>query len=168
MKNKFLNQKGQSLIEVLIALSISVIVAVAFTNVTITSVRNAQLAKNQNLSTKFAQQTIEYIRAIRDQDRIVNYPAIGNTWSALWLANLGSSGQCFSLDKANIRLTLSSCSTDTVITDKAGTNTVFMRQIKITDDGAILDKKTIYVEVYWNDSKGKHSAKISTYLTKWQ
>jgi Tfp pilus assembly protein PilV len=164
------NQKGQSLIEVVIALSIAIIVAVAFTNVTITSVRNAQFAKNQNLATKYAQQTIEYLRAIRDQDRVISASPVEN-WSDLWEVNLGTTGQCYNLDKSNIQLTEAvSCTTDAVIQDKSGTDTMFMRRIKISDDGTVAgkDRKTIDITVYWNDSKGQHSAVVSTYLTRWQ
>jgi Tfp pilus assembly protein PilV len=166
---KLKNQQGQSLIEVVIALSIAIVVAVAFTNVTITSVRNAQFAKNQNLATKYAQQTIEYIRAIRDQDRIVGYPNSGDTWSALWNTTIGTTGQCFNLQKATIQLArATSCASDDTIADKDGTNTIFLREIKISDDGTIREKKNIDVTVYWTDSKGTHNAVVSTYLTKWQ
>lgn len=68
--------KGQSLIEVLLALSIAAIILGAITTAVISSLRNAQFAKNQNLATQLASQGIEIIRGIRDREvSLVNYLA---------------------------------------------------------------------------------------------
>lgn len=63
----FKNQKGQSLIEVIVALAVAVIVILALVRVTVTSIRNANFAKNRASATKYAQETIEKVRGYRDQ-----------------------------------------------------------------------------------------------------
>jgi Tfp pilus assembly protein PilV len=168
---KKINQSGQSLLEVIIALGIAVAIIISFTNATINAVRSAQYAKNQNQATKLAQETIEIVRTIRDQDRDIGS---GDTWSELWTTNMsatqtnGYKGECYSLDKQNFSLakaaSTSSCDAnrDQVIDE------IFFRKINISDDGSILTKKTIKVEIYWLDNKGTHSAEVSTILTKWQ
>lgn len=58
--------KGQSLIEVLVALSIAVVVLAGMTIAVVSSLRNAQFTKNQNLATQYARQGMEIVRQIRD------------------------------------------------------------------------------------------------------
>lgn len=55
-------QKGQSLIEILLALSTLVLIISAITIVTISSLNNSQFIKNQNLANKYAQEGIEIIK----------------------------------------------------------------------------------------------------------
>jgi type II secretory pathway pseudopilin PulG len=55
-------KEGQSLVEILIALSILVIVLVALLSVTVSSLSNTSSAKLQNEATKITQTTIEQIR----------------------------------------------------------------------------------------------------------
>lgn len=168
---KYTNQSGQSLLEVIIALGIAVAIIISFTSATINAVRNAQFAKNQNQATKLAQETIEIIRTIRDQDKLVTATA---PWSSLWTTNMNSlqisgyRGTCYLLNKTNFTMSpilgADSCnnSNDEIVED------IFKRKINITDDGTILTKKTISVKISWFDNKGTHSADVTTILTKWQ
>lgn len=67
-------QKGETLIEALVALGlISIVVAAVATTIT-TSLSNIQYNENQTLATKYAQQGIESVRQIRNQ----NYSAFRN------------------------------------------------------------------------------------------
>lgn len=61
---KFQSQQGQSLIEVLVALSASIAVVTAITITIITSLSNAEYAKNQNLATQYAGEGLETVRQI--------------------------------------------------------------------------------------------------------
>lgn len=54
--------KGQTLIEVLIALSIAVAIISAITSVVISALNNSSFSKNQNMARSYAQQTMEKIR----------------------------------------------------------------------------------------------------------
>jgi Tfp pilus assembly protein PilV len=170
------SEKGQSLVEVVIALGIAVTIVIAFTSATISSIRNSQFAKDQNQATKHVQESLEIIRAIRDQDGTV----ASGTWSTLWTTNMsgnnstsGYKGKCYILDKTGVTysftMSLTASGGDCADSnDPAITGTQFFRKINISDDGTNIDKKTIRVRVYWTDSKGTHSSDITTYLTKWQ
>jgi len=57
-----INQKGQSLVEVLIALGVATIVVSAMAVAAITSVNNADFSKYQNVATQYAQEGIEVVR----------------------------------------------------------------------------------------------------------
>jgi Tfp pilus assembly protein PilV len=66
MKKKF--NEGQSLLEIVLVIGIASVVLVGLTKATTVSLRNAQFAKNKTLATKYAQETMEKIRAYRDQN----------------------------------------------------------------------------------------------------
>ena len=61
MSNKY-KQKGQSLIEALVALGAAVLVVSAITISVITALNNVQYTKNQNLAAQYAQQAMEIMR----------------------------------------------------------------------------------------------------------
>lgn len=58
------NQKGQVLIEALIALGVAVIIIAAITTIIISSLNNAVTAKNQDMASGYAKQGIETVRNI--------------------------------------------------------------------------------------------------------
>jgi Tfp pilus assembly protein PilV len=68
MRRYLINEKGQSLIEILVALAIVVIVILALVGVTTVSIRNATFAKNRALATKYAQEWMEETRKERDEN----------------------------------------------------------------------------------------------------
>ncbi len=61
-------EKGQTLLEVLVALTAAVVVVYAITTAVISALSNAQFSKNQVLAAQYAQQGIEIMRQIRDSD----------------------------------------------------------------------------------------------------
>lgn len=61
-------QKGQTLVEVLVALSTIVIVVSAITAVSISALNNAEFEKNQGLSVSYAQQGMEIVRSMKNND----------------------------------------------------------------------------------------------------
>lgn len=61
-------EKGQTLIEALVALAAAVAVVYAISTAVISALSNAQFSKNQVLATQYAQQGIEIVRQIRDSD----------------------------------------------------------------------------------------------------
>ncbi|GEM_PF-703140 len=60
--------RGTMLIEVLVALSLLGIIIPSITSVVITSLSNAQKSNNQNLATKYAQEGVEVVRQIRNNN----------------------------------------------------------------------------------------------------
>jgi type II secretory pathway pseudopilin PulG len=65
---KLSSQKGQTLIEMMIALSIVVLVLLALITLITVSLRNASFSKNHSLATQYAQEALEEVRALRDQE----------------------------------------------------------------------------------------------------
>lgn len=83
IKDFKLNQKGQSLIEVVVALSVAAVIITALLIVVITSLRNAQLSQTQSRATKYAQEGLERVRAIRDRDGAVSSFTLGTQANSL-------------------------------------------------------------------------------------
>lgn len=62
--------KGQTLLETIIALSIIIIILSGIAFTTVSTITNAEYGKNQALSTKFAQEGIEILRKIRNNNYV--------------------------------------------------------------------------------------------------
>lgn len=60
--------RGQTLIEVLIALSIAVVIVAAVAVSVLSALNNAQFTKNQNMATQYAQEGMEIVRNLRNSD----------------------------------------------------------------------------------------------------
>ncbi len=90
-----MNQKGQSLVEALIALGVATIVVSAMAVVAITAVNNADFSKYQNLATHYAQQGIEIVRQQSQTD-----------WNAFSSQVGGSPGKLYCLDQDKTELDL--------------------------------------------------------------
>jgi len=80
LKGKKILSWGQTLIEVLLGLSIASIILGALGSSIISSLRNAQFAKNQNLASHFASQGMEIIRQIRDRKDDFNLGNFAGTY----------------------------------------------------------------------------------------
>jgi prepilin-type N-terminal cleavage/methylation domain-containing protein len=128
MKNKKW-AKGQSLIEVLVALGIISIVTTALASVIITSMDNAQLSKNQNLALQYSQEGIEVVRQLRDQDYIA-FRSHNNT---------------FCLDKGSNTLE-SDCTNPNI-------DNFFLRKVTIVQSGCSANVASAVVAVSWADGK---------------
>lgn len=63
-----MSQKGQTLIEVLIAFATLAVVITSATLTVISALNNAEFVKNQHLATQYAQQGMEIVRSIRENN----------------------------------------------------------------------------------------------------
>lgn len=61
-------QKGQSLFEVIAALAVAVIIILALVKASTISIKNTSFSRNQSLATRYAQESIEEARKIRDEN----------------------------------------------------------------------------------------------------
>lgn len=61
-------QRGQTLIEILAALSVMAVLLTSITISVLSSLNNATYSKNQNLATQYAQQGMEAVRNLRSVD----------------------------------------------------------------------------------------------------
>ena len=175
------SQSGQTLIELIVVIAVSVIVVGALVFAIIASLRNAQFSKNQSQATKLAQEGIEKVRSIRDRDgdiyTTITYPQSSPTrniskFSELYTVNISHNicntvngdGPCYFYF------------TDTgVLNQGAVTNTEaienFNRQLLLSDVNTGTPPsyqviKTVTVVVNWTDFSGPHESRLTTILRK--
>ena len=134
---------GQVLIEALVALGAAVAIVGAITTIVVTSLNNAELAKNQNQATQYAQQGMEAVRELSETDwsdfigHNVIYYCLGQGSSNLLQASDESPNAC------------------------KWENDIFTRQITINhsspdcqgDPSAPVTGSQVIVTVSWSDSK---------------
>lgn len=89
--------EGQSIIEALVALSSILISLAAISVAIITSVNNTQFIKDQSIASKYAQQGMEYIKYIRNND-----PATFFSYNGIKCMNQDDSFLNTSCSSANI------------------------------------------------------------------
>lgn len=126
-------EKGQSLIEVLIALAASVAVVTAIAVTVITSLSNVEFTKNQNLASQYAREGMEILRRLAKDN-----------WSN-FQATYTSPSYC-----------LDSNETLTVMSGSCGQNVgIFVRRINITlSDNTYCGGNTHLASIVsWSDSK---------------
>ena len=125
--------KGETLIEVLIALSVAVVLVTAIAVVGISSLNNAQFVQSQDQSSDYAQEGMELIRNVRNRD-YVGFRTYSGTY-------------CFGEEQTILGASVPSCTTLN-IRDK------YVRSVIIQQDGgcgATFARAT--VRVAWSDGK---------------
>lgn len=149
-------EAGQTLIEVIVVVTVSVIVVGALVFATIASLRNASFSKNQAQATKLAQDGLEKVRTIRDRD---------TTFLGLWARRMSDcvGSICyfiFSPPNSN-NLVQSSGSNDF---ENLGNG--LERQVQIKDGVSFDIEKIVTVMVRWRDYSGYHQSLLTTSLRK--
>lgn len=168
----FSKEVGQTLIELIVVITVGILVVGALTFAVLFSLRNAKFSQNQNQATKLTQEGLEKVRSIRNRDEegkvIYTYdpgpPSLSTSkFSELW--NIYMSSECvteicyFTFNSSG-QLTGGS---DTSF-EPLGS---FSRQVQFKDESTTYNKeKTITVVVKWTDSTGDHQSKITTFLGK--
>lgn len=137
-------EKGQTLLEVLVALGVGIFILTAMTGAILSSLANAQFSKNQNLATLYSQQGMEIVRDIRNKD-----------WTTFATYN---ESYCLAKDGS---LTAGTC------VDKI--DGLFTRQLKFENPDAPVDngKRRVTVTVTFTDSKGEHKSELVSVFTNW-
>lgn len=142
------DEKGQSLFEVVLALAVAALIIIAIVALATISIRNASFSRDQSLTTRYAQEAIEWLRGQRDED----WDAFATrALTPLW---------CFkSLSWTDAKI--GECDSPDFISD-----TIFKREISFT----ILNASNIdtAVKVYWEDAQGLHETKTVTTFTDWR
>lgn len=124
--------KGQTLIEVLVALSAVVMIVSAIAVVIIASLNNAQFSRDQDLATKYAQEGMEILRKVRNSDYTA-FRSYNGTY-------------CLGKGQASLPQASGACSTTNV------DNFVRMIQIEQTP-GCNATSAKATVSVSWTDGK---------------
>ena len=90
---RMLNFRGQTLIEVIIAIAVGTLIITAILGLATRSTRNANFSRANEQASKLAQQGLEVIRNIRDEglDSAIKYtPNLSiDTWNELYLEDIG-------------------------------------------------------------------------------
>lgn len=136
-------QRGQTLLEILIALGASVFILSAIAVVVTTSLSGTQFTKNQNLANQYAQEGLEVVRRIRDF-----------SWANFLLLN--NANYCLPQSQTNL-------------TEKTGPNCtptpnigVFLREIQIIHASVdclvppppvVSNGSKVRSTVFWSDGK---------------
>lgn len=169
------NEKGQSLIEILVVLVVAVIMMIALINIILSGLKNAQFAQNQTKATKLAQDAIDKIRVLRDSNKDGTLSPDGSTYGCfnlLWKNDTASAFYCgadtnnycyYQLNMVSPKLTLVSASHS-----KQSIEDGFGRQIIVNPSANSADNTEIklIVRISWNDSSGEHNSNIESVLTK--
>jgi type II secretory pathway pseudopilin PulG len=122
--------KGQTLIEVLVALATAGIVITAITVVVTASLNNAQFTRDQNAATNYAQQGMELVRELRDSD-LVTFRSYTGTY-------------CLAKSQTALGTSQSSCAKNV---------DAFTRSVVIDQTGCGANNAKISVSVSWTDGK---------------
>lgn len=183
------SERGQTLLEVVVAVVIMGVVLGALVIAVLTGLKNATLAQNQVQATKLAQETVEKIRTVRDRDGNItfDYSCFAGScgggarkFSGLWIVYMSSptvnaappceNGVCY------FRLRSRDPILEGVgpIPMDIPESELFKRQIIFEDENTVVSgtvrkfnvEKKITVRVLWTDSSGEHESKISTVLSK--
>jgi len=141
-------RRGQTVVEVLVALAVAVILAVSLITTSLITQKSARTARNNTQATKLVQEYIEQIRVFRDRKGFV----------AL------SDGACFKIDDSF------SDPKDWVLTPCPGeqitlNNTVFTRTIAILASSP--NVKLITATATWNETGVVQTVTTNTYLSNW-
>ncbi len=95
LNSQFLTPAGQTVIELLVALSAAVIIITGVTVTVISTLSNAQYSKNEVLATKYSQEGLEIVRQIRDSD-YSTFSRLNGTFCLIKGATSLSAGTCTS------------------------------------------------------------------------
>lgn len=176
--------KGQSLLELVVGISIVAVVLIALVVTTTYSLRNTQFSKNQSLATKFAQENLEKVRTIK----IANYgvclsgQTTCSTWEEIWATTFGTyvPGSGCTITPCTFYIPVPpadpTCTTIGPTTkpvclkysaSDANLGNGFTGQIIIEDEaGAATTQKRVTSRVFWTDTTGVHSSDLVTVFSK--
>ncbi len=175
-----MNNKGQTLIELVVGLGLLAVTITILSVATITGLQNSQFSKNQAQATKLAQEGMEKVRTIRNRNYTVCGPSPVTDWNSIYSTALTcqsnpsscsyvlataadpAPGGCtpteFWLNIVNPTLP------EEIITEGVS----FSRLIIIKDYGtpSVLTQKEITVTVSWTDISGTHNSKLVTVMAE--
>lgn len=149
-----MREKGQSLLELVVVIAISVILITAITKLSTVSVKNSTSSQDKAAAVRYAQEAIEWLRGERDNSWATffgNSTTGGSTWCLNALS--WNSGACGALE---------------IIT---ATN--FKRQVLLTRkdlDSSVAGYETVEaaITVSWPDGSGTRQTVITTQFTDWR
>jgi|SRR3989344_4268006 len=152
---KIKSNAGQSLLEVVVAISVVVLVLATMISAISYALSNAQYARNKALATKYAQEAVEWLRTQRDVDWYAFYGYAGS-WPD------GNHYCLSSLAWTNIDPCISTEANDKI------PGTPFLRDLTFTQSQSLTDRTEIAITVSWPQGTQTPTVMVNTYLTKWK
>lgn len=146
-------QKGQSLLETVIATGMVAMVLVSLINIMTVALANVQFSRNNGLAGKYAQETVEWLRSERDK-----------SWANFYAQAAASPGVTYCLPTVGVWPAAGSC-TNSVIDDQYD---IFSREMTLTRDPLLADRILVVVRVSWLQGSRPENVTITTYLTQWK
>lgn len=144
-----LPSRGQSIIEIIIALAMMVLVLLALVWISIVAVRNANFSKNQALASQYSQELLEWLRSERDDD-----------WTA-FVSRAGAAGAPTSYCFQNLSWPGSgACSSGQTV------GAIFLRQGSL--EQVVAGRVQVVITTTWQDASGPHQSALTSYLTNWK
>jgi len=142
------NEKGQSLIEAMIALGAAALIVSAMVVAVVTAVNNADYSKNENLATISAQQGIEVLRELSESN-----------WNSFSSASKLGTSLCLNANSTVLNAS-SGCTHLSKTDTSVNVPPYFVRQVDLVkNDLSCPDPNSIHgtVNVYWADGKCSNS-----------
>lgn len=180
--------KGFTLVETLIAISIFTVSILSLLVVLSQGVASTNYAKQKIIASYLAQEGIEYMRNLRDTYVLFDATSPQTGWDSfntkLTNANCDQAAGCY-FDSSNVdyannaqpmtNITLTPCSGGTcpnILFDDtngkygyvSGNTSGFIRQINVTQ---VADQTKVYSKVYWVQGSGTYSIVLSESLFNW-
>lgn len=150
------SEKGEGLIEVMVTIFIATVVIGAMAIATIRGVSNAQFSQSQVQATKFAQETLEQLKTIRDRNLSVSLLSAGTMPFSQFQQNASCPDGCyFSLNQSSLSLTQVAEPGFTALSGG------LRRQINLTSS-ATNKEITATAIVSWTDAGGPHQSNLQT------
>lgn len=159
----FQSEKAQTLLELVVVISVVVIVVSALTFATIASIRNASFAQNQLQATKLAQEGVEKVRTLRDRDTDGSMGTPYGKFSGLWSVQLGCQ---IEINNCYFYFNLGLLVSGTPVNFESIPPGDFKRQIRIEDYAGGTEQKKVTAIVVWTDFSGPHESRLTTILRR--
>ncbi len=162
------NSLGQTLLEVMVVIAVSIVVVAALVFATIASLRNAQFSNNEARATSLAQEGLEKVRSIRDRNAagsvvytngIVTTSKFSDLYSYSFECAVALNNCYFTFNASGNLIGGNSLSIENL-------GSGFTRQIQIEDGSVSNSEKKVTSVVTWSDYSGPHSSRLSTLLRK--
>ncbi|MBI2593426.1 prepilin-type N-terminal cleavage/methylation domain-containing protein [Candidatus Daviesbacteria bacterium] len=172
------NQKGQTLLELVVGMSLIAVVIGAMAITTTYSLRNTQFSKNQAQATMLAQENMEKVRTIKSANYGVclqgKTPCL--TWEEIWDETFGSYSSksctligCTYIPSNNCTVTgdITKALCLTYSENPIDLGNGFTAQVIIEDEpGLAGTQKRVTSKVFWTDTTGQHSSDLVTVFSK--
>lgn len=163
MKKKYYSS-GQTMVEMVVATGMVALVLVAIVAGVALSIRNSRFSRNKAIATRYAQETLEKFRALRDEVgwRPFLLDALGNNTAATY---------CFpTLPDSAIALTgfLGGCTGQTVTNSAGATEFVRSATSQLSTVDTPNDTVEINVTVSWIEGSKTHQVLLTSKLNSWE